>query len=119
MANQNISRDSVRIPNLPMGRIVDANGQPTDEEQTFRQALLTLLQSLFGTEGVVMPSQTATNITSIQNNTDTTPGTSPATTVYTCQFGTMIYDSTDNSIRIAIDSGGPTHAPVFKTVTLT
>ena len=113
-------RSVIRVPNLPSGRIVDDNGKPTDEELTFRQALVTLLQQLFGSEGLVMPTQTATNITTIQNNTVSIPlPGNPTNTAYTCEFGTMLYDSTDNSIRIAINSLSSDNAPVFKTVTLT
>lgn len=99
-----------RIPNLPLGKIVDDNGNPTDDELTFRQALVTSLQNYMGNEGLVAPTQTATNITTIQNNQNSQGQ-------YTCAFGTIIYDSTNNSIKIAIDNGSG--APLFKTVTLT
>ena len=106
----------ITIPNLPSGPLVDKDGYPTGDELTFRQSLITLLQRLVGSEGLVMPTQTADNITTIQNNTIPIY-TNPASTAYTCQYGTCLYDSTDNSIRIAINNGSD--APVFKTVTLT
>ena len=111
MANQNISRNNIRIPNLPMGKIVDANGMPTDDEMTFRQTLLTLLQQFIGNEGLVMPSQTQSNIALIQNNTAQAQGATPSFT-YTCAYGTMIYNSSPydamtnpggNGIQVAVE----------------
>lgn len=103
----------IRIPNLPQGQMVNKEGYPTDDELTFRQSLITNLQTLFGTEGVVVPTLTAAQITTIQNNTITVG----ANSFFTCQFGTMVYNSTANSIMIAVDDGAG--APLFKTVTLT
>lgn len=109
----------VRIPNLPSGPLVDKNGYPTPEELTFRESLLTLLNSILGAEGLVMPSQPGANITIIQNNTIQTPNANAPT--YTCQFGTMIYQtdamSGATAVKIAVDDG--TGVPTFKTVTLT
>jgi hypothetical protein len=106
--------NSIRIPNLPTGAIVDSKGMPTSDELFFRQALLTLLQNALGPEGLVIPSQTSTDITIIQNNTNDTQG-SP-TTVYTCQPGTFLYNSTNNTVQVAILVAG---VPTFKTVTVT
>jgi hypothetical protein len=116
MADIPIQRDSVRIPNLPMGKIVDDNGMPTQDEQTFRQALLTLLESIAGNEGLVAPILTSSQITTVQNNSQQVPGANPGF-YYTCQYGTIVYNSTANSIQIAIDNGSG--VPIFKTVTLT
>jgi len=113
--NNNQYRNTVRIPNLPIGKIVDDNGKATDEELTFRQALLTLLQNLFGEEGLVMPSQTSANITEIQNNQTSTEGASD-NPYYTCAPGTIIYDTTTNEVKIAVLVAG---VPTFKVVTLT
>ena len=114
-----ITRNQVRIPNLPMGRIVDENGKATDDEMTFRQALLTLLEQIVGTEGLVMPQQSSDNIATIQNNIMYVPVANAATpnAIYTCAYGTMIYNTTANSVQIAIDNGSG--EPIFKTVTLT
>lgn len=106
----------VRVPNLQSNKITDKDGNATDDELTFRHTLITNLQKLFGNEGCVVPTQNATNITIIQNNTVTNPGTGVSDT-YTCQFGTILYNSTANSIMIAVDNGAG--VPVFKTVTLT
>lgn len=103
----------IRIPNLPTGRIVDDNGNTSDEEQTFRQTLITSLQDNFGNEGCVVPSQTSANITKIQNHTVIDQAT--GLTVYTCQGGTMIYDSDTDELKVAILSGG---IPSFKVVTV-
>lgn len=100
----------LRVPNLPLGPIVGENGNASETELTFRQTLITSLQQYFGNEGVVVPTQTAANITLIQNN-------QLANGDYTCQYGTILYNSTANSIMISVDNGSG--APIFKTVTLT
>ena len=105
----------VTIPNLPSGAMVDKEGFPTTEELNFRQALITLLQRLIGSEGTVLPTQNATNIAIIQNNT-VPVYTNPPSTAYTCQYGTSLYDSTDNIIYIAVNNGYG--APLFKEVVL-
>lgn len=104
---------NIRIPNLPVGRLVDENGNTTDEEQTFRQTLISSLQDNFGSEGCVVPSQTTDNITKIQNHTviDQATGNS----VYTCKGGTLIYDTDTDELKVAILSGG---IPSFKVVTV-
>ncbi len=107
----------VRIPNLPMGQITDGKGFATETEQTWRQSLISSLQNNFGPEGCVIPTQTAANIITIQDNNYLNDATGKI--VYTCQYGTMLYNSTANSIMIAISDGGTPPKPVFKTVTLT
>ena len=111
--NTNIGT-SFRIPNLPMGKIVDDKGFATDEESTFRQALITLLQQLMGNEGLVAPSQSATNINTITSNVANTPGA--IGTAYPCGFGTLFYNSTDNTLQVTINNGSG--APEIKTVTI-
>jgi len=111
----------IRIPNLPMGRLVDEKGMPTDDFLTFLQGLVTSLQVNFGPEGVVVPTQSPANVTVIQNNQDV-QGT------YTCQLGTIIYEKADDPLNYANDrvliavrnsADYPESAPLFKTVTLT
>ncbi len=129
MANQNIPRNEVRIPNLPMGPLVDEKGYPTDEEQTFRQALLTLLQTFMGDEGLVMPTQDQASMTVIQNHTETTPAGTYGTPIvtYTCALGTMLYvipditDYTQDKVMVAVRNSNdyPDSAPLFKTFTIT
>lgn len=100
----------VRVPNLQSNKITDKDGNATDDELTFRHTLITNLQKLFGNEGCVVPTQSAANITIIQNNTVTNPGTG-LSNVYTCQYGTILYDSTNNEIKIALNNGSD--MPVF------
>ncbi len=120
MSGQLIPPVTTRIPNLPLGKIVDENGMATPEEQMFRQALLTLLQTFMGDQGLVMPSQTTANILAIQNYQQPSQMGNMITYTYPCQFGTLIYNSDiadqTKSIQVAINNGG---APLFKTVTLT
>ncbi len=112
------SRNVIRIPPLHLGKMVDANGMPTDDEKTFRQGLVSLLQQLFGNEGIVMPSQTATNILTIQNHTAQAQGATPNTS-NTCAFGTMIYESDTALVKVSIEDPLGSGTPVFKTVTVT
>lgn len=129
MANQNIQRNIIRIPNLPVGPIVDDNGQPTDQETSFRQSLITLLQTFMGDEGLVMPSQSAANVTIIQNNVEVTPAGTYGTpiTSYSCDYGTMIYQVNDDTptphplkdeVVVAVNDGATPNKPVFRQVFL-
>lgn len=101
----------IRIPNLNVGKIVDEKGMATLEEIAFRQTLITSLQQNAGNEGLVMPSQSAANILVIQNNTLPAPSGE-----YTCQAGTFVYNTTNDTVMVAILVAG---VPVFKTVTVT
>jgi len=109
----------IRVPNLPIGRLVDENGMATDDFLTFLQALTTSLQNNYGPEGLVMPTQSATDRTAIQNHTN-------AQGQFTCQAGTMLYvqhptDYTQDTVEIAVRNSNtfPDAAPLFKVVTLT
>lgn len=109
----------IRVPNLPIGRLVDENGYPTDDFLTFLQGLTQSLQQNYGAEGLVMPTQSPSNTLIIQNNQN-------AQGAYTCQLGTMLYvqDATDytlDKVQIAVRNANdyPESAPLFKTVTLT
>lgn len=109
------SQQNTILPALPLGRIVDENGVATPTELNFRQALLTNLQNNLGPEGLVAPTQSASNITTIQNSQS--PDQITGIPVYSCGYGRILYNSTNNSIMISIDNGSG--VPVFKTVTLT
>lgn len=98
----------IRVPNLPLGPLVDEAFNATDDEITFRHTLITSLQKNFGDEGVVIPTQPTANINIIQNNQN--QSTPPQ---YTCQAGTFIYDSDTNEVKVAILVAG---VPTFKTV---
>ncbi len=115
MSDPNSQRNAVRIPNLPLGKIVDQNGMPTDDELNFRQTLITLLQKILGNEGLVMPQQSSANITIIQDNVQQAPDAT--TSIHTCQFGTMIYDTTLGVAKIALEDPLGSGIPVFHTIT--
>jgi hypothetical protein len=100
----------MNIPNLPIGEVLKEDKNFTDAFLDFFITLIKTLQLNLGNEGLVPPTQTAANISTIQDNQ--LPNGS-----YTCQFGTILYDSTNNTMRMAIDDGAG--APIFKTVTLT
>ncbi len=121
-----MSTDStlIRIPNLPLGQIVDEQGMPTDDELTFRQGLLTSLQKYMGTEGLVAPTQSPTNKDLIQDNVQTI-NTDPLIQQYTCQLGTILYvqhptDYTQDKVMVAVRNGNdyPDSAPLFKEIQL-
>jgi hypothetical protein len=103
----------MNIPNFQDIPVIVKKGDDyffSDEWRTILLALFETLQTNASNEGLVMPTQSAANITTIQNNQYTNGQ-------YSTAYGTMIYDSTDNSVRIAINNGS--NVPVFKTVTLT
>lgn len=120
-------RNGGRIPNIPGGAIVDAQGKPTAEELFFRQALLTLLQKLMGEEGLVMPQQDAANVLTIAAHKQENPGTAAPGSTYICAFGTMIYQPStaiypaapNDLFLVAMNDGTVNQAPKFKTVTVT
>ncbi len=119
MANQNIQSVNVRIPNLPLGKIVDEKGMATPEEQMFRQGLLNLLQTLMGEQGLVMPSQTAATIAAIAAYQQPSQMGNTLTYTYPCLFGTMIYATDTGNVMVAVEQPLASGIPVFKTVTLT
>ena len=107
-----------RVPNLPNGRITDENGYPSPEESLWRQTTFSFMQNNLGSEGLVAPTQTAADITTIQNNQVPNPSdpTNPLVNINTCQYGTFIYDETNRSMRVSINNGAG--APIFKTLVL-
>ncbi len=103
------------IPNYVDMRVIGEDGHFTPEWKIIMQQLLTTLVSNAGPEGLVAPTQTDANLLLIQNNqvqSSTAPNT--PTFIYTCQFGTLLYDSDTNTLRVALDSGGG--VPLFYTV---
>lgn len=99
----------VRIPNLPMGHIVDDQGLPTDDELTFRQTLITNLQKLFGNDGVVLPNLTTAEIDTIVNAQNSLGQ-------YTCSFGTLFYDITTKQIFGTVEDPVITGKPIKKLI---
>lgn len=98
----------MKIPDYKHEKAVDEKGYFTVQWQQFFDQLSKQLQMNAGEEGLVMPTQPATSITTIQNNQNIQKQ-------YTTQFGTLIYDSTDNTARLALNDG--TGKPTFKTIT--
>ena len=114
----------VRIPSLPLDKIVDTEGNATPTEATFRQTLVSNLQTLFGQEGCVIPVQTPDGANTIINNTIINEATNIPQ--FTCALGTMLYiqdptDYTQDKVVVAVrnDNNYPNTAPIFKTFTIT
>ena len=114
----------VRIPNLPLASIVDAEGNATPTEATFRQTLISNLQTLFGQEGCVIPVQTPNSASTIINNKIVNEAN--GIPQYSCALGTMLYiqhptDYTQDKVVVAVrnDNTYPATAPIFKQFTLT
>ena len=114
----------VRIPNLPTDNMVDDGGHATPSELTFRQTLITNLQTLFGNEGCVVPTQNPTTMALIQNNAVVNQTT--GNLEYTCKLGTILYvqhptDYTQDKVVISVrnDNTYPATPPIFKKITLT
>ena len=106
-----------RIPNLPVGQMVDKDGNPTQQEIVFRQNLITNLQQNFDTQGCVVTSQDTTNINIIveQNAVDPVTGQVDPTQ-YVCPPGTLFYNVTTDELQCVVLVGT---VPTLKTVTLT
>lgn len=98
------------VPIDPMFRLEGNNIVMTGSGENFFTNLIKYLITNVSSEGLVAPTQTATNITTLQNFQFPNGQ-------YKVAFGTMIYDSVDNTLRVAINDG--TGKPVFKTATLT
>lgn len=94
----------MNIPELPVSPLVESDGNPTAQEYQFRQNLIQSLQSVTSDEGLVPPSQNTANITIIQNGTDTEGN-------FTCQRGTLIYNTDTNELQVCIYVAG---VPTFK-----
>lgn len=112
-------QQQIRVPNLPVGPMVDQDGMPSSSEMMFRQLLNRSLQQNFGNEGLVVPSQpnsVAPNnaVSIIQNNQVANPVTGALS--YSLVPGTLLYDSTNNNLLVAILVGD---VPTFKIVNVT
>lgn len=103
----------MKIPQFLDIAVIEKRGEEyfwTAEWRDIIKQLMSELSTDASDEGLVMPTQNATNITTIQNNTLSNGAA-------TCQFGTGLYNSTANSIMFCINDGSGN--PIFKTVTLT
>lgn len=94
-------------------KVVNEDGTFTDVVQDFFDLLVSVLVKTIGDEGLVSPSQNASDITTIQNGTSIGPTGLPTAT---CSFGTFIYDQTNNLMKVAINDGSGN--PIFKTLVL-
>lgn len=103
-----------RIPALPIGKMVNPDGNPSTEELIFRQTLMSSLISNIGSEGLVAPSQTTDDIDTIVAATAQAQGAVPDVE-YTCQPGTFFYDTTTNKVMVTILVGT---VPTLKEVSL-
>lgn len=100
----------MNIPNLPVGTIItDENGNPTPTELLWRQQLVQELQQGAGSEGLVPSPQSASDISKIIANKN-------AQGAYTTAGGTLLYDTTNNLLKLVILVAG---VPTLKTVSFT
>jgi hypothetical protein len=95
-------------------KFVNEDGKLTDVAQGFMDELINALIAAIGQEGSQVAQQSADNITTIQNN-QIISATGIITN--TAQYGTIMYDSTNNTGRFSINNGS--NLPIFKTITLT
>lgn len=104
----------MNIPNLPVGRIIEDNGNPTDQELTFRQNLISELQKNVGKYFFAPPQLSSAEIAQLELATEPSPA---GGVIYVVPFGAWVYNTTTNAIMFAVDNGSG--APIFKTATLT
>lgn len=104
----------MNIPNYVDMKVIGEDGHFTPEWKIIMQQLLTTLNRNAGPEGLVAPTQTDANITLIQNNQiQSSIAPDMPTFIYTCQFGTLIYDSDTNELKLCLSNAG---VPQFYTV---
>ncbi len=88
-------------------KIVNEDGTFSDVAQNYFDSLNSYLIGTIGSEGLVAPSQSASNISIIANNQNSSGG-------YTCQFGTFIFNTDVNDPQVAINNGSG--VPVFVSI---
>ncbi len=84
-------------------------GMFTSQWKAIMQQLLTSLITNASDQGIVMPSQDATEITLIETSQRSTPTGNQ----FNCQFGTIVYDVTNNVLKVALNNAG---APQFHNI---
>jgi hypothetical protein len=89
------------IPVFDNIKFIDENGLLTPEWRAILQDLFQTLQARFSDEGLVMPSQSVTNISQLNNSDD----------------GALVYDSTNNVAKIRIN--GVWQTIIFSTSPIT
>ena len=101
----------MNIPNLPVDKLIDDETKDLHENwRKFFDQLVNQLQVHASNEGIVHPTQSSANILKIQGN-------QLQNLSYTAQYGTGLYNSSDNTMMFAVNNGSG--APIFKTATLT
>jgi len=99
----------MKVPSLPVDKFIDPEAKDVSEGgRSFLDVLTNEMQTNLSDEGFVIPSQSAANIATIQANTSQNGK-------QTLLQGTMLYDSTNNLLKVAVNTGSTV---VFKTVTV-
>lgn len=112
MAEPNTLPTRVPSMNFRGNKFVNEDGTLTAVAQGFFDLLNAYLVTNVGDEGLVAPSQITTSITAIQNAKNVSD---TGIESYKCQFGTFIYDSAVNKMKVALNAGAG--APIFKEIT--
>jgi hypothetical protein len=95
------------VPNVPVDPMYELQNDKivlTSQGKTFFESFINYFINNFSSEGLVAPNQSTSSINSIQNNT--LPDGS-----YTCQYGTLIYNSNTNKLMVALNNGS--NIPIF------
>ena len=97
----------MNIPSLPVDRIIDEKSLDlTDSWRQFFDLLVNQLQTNASNEGIVIPTQSETNVLVIQNN-------QLQNLSYTTQLGTLVYNSDFNQLMVALlEAGKPVFEPL-------
>lgn len=105
----------MNIPTYVDIPVVDPKtGMFTAQWKVIMQTLFASLVTGASEQGLVAPTQVAADVTIIQNNQIPNPAPPPApVSIYTCQYGTLLYNSTANSLMVALNNAG---VPQFYTV---
>jgi hypothetical protein len=100
----------MNIPSYVDVPMVDMQtGMVSAQWKPILQQLLTTLIDNASDQGLVVPSQDATNVALIQNNVVS----NPTGNQFTCQFGTLLYNTTTNQLLVALSNAG---VPTFHVV---
>jgi len=103
----------MKIPTMDFrgNKFVNEDGTLSDVAQAFFDNLIDVLTKGAGDEGLQVPSQSNPDIITIQDHTVTGP---TGISTKTCQFATLIGDTTNNKLMVALDNGSGTI--VFKNI---
>lgn len=95
------------VPIDPMYEIKDGKVLLTAVGKNFFETFINYFFKNFSSEGLVSPTQSTSDINSIQNNTLQNGN-------FTCQYGTFIYNSTTNNLMVCLNNGS--NVPQFYNV---